>query len=57
MRLWVWASSPQGRRLIQSNIHCAIIKIFRNHSVEIPFPQRALHVRTPLPFPISSVKA
>ena len=57
MRLWAWVDSPQGRRRVKSDIHCAIIKKFRSHQVEIPFPQRDLHVRTPLPLPISSVKA
>jgi len=55
MRLWVWVSSPQGRRRIQSDINCAIVKKFRQHGVEIPFPQRDLHVRSPLPLPLSSV--
>ena len=57
MRLWAWVDSPQGRRRIQSEIHCAIVKKFRTHNVEIPFPQRDLHVRTPLPIPISSTGA
>ncbi len=54
MRLWAWVDSPQGRRRIQSDIHCAIIKKFRDHHVEIPFPQRDLHVRNPLPLPFTS---
>ena len=57
MRLWAWVDSPQGRRRVQSDIHCAIIKKFRARNVEIPFPQRDLHVRTPLPLPISSLGA
>ena len=54
MRLWAWVDSPQGRRRVQSDIHCAIIKKFRTHNVEIPFPQRDLHVRTPLPLPFTA---
>ena len=54
MRLWAWVDSPQGRRRTQSDIHCAIIKKFRARQVEIPFPQRDLHVRSPLPLPINS---
>ncbi len=57
MRLLVWVRDPQGRRQILSDINCAIVKKFRQKGVEIPFPQRDLHVRTPLPFPISSVEA
>ncbi len=46
MRLWAWVDSPQDRRRIQSDIHCTIVKKFRNHHVEIPFPQRDLHVHS-----------
>ena len=55
MRLWAWVDSPQGRRRIQSDIHCAIIKKFRARQVEIPYPQRDLHVRTPLPVPFTAI--
>jgi small-conductance mechanosensitive channel len=57
MRLLAWVGDPQGRRQIQSEINCAIVKKFRQNGVEIPFPQRDLHVRSPLPLPISSVEA
>ena len=54
MRLLAWVEDPQGRRQVQSEINCAIVKKFRKNGVEIPFPQRDLHLRTPLPLPISS---
>lgn len=54
MRLLAWVEDPQGRRQVQSDINCAIVKKFRKNGVEIPFPQRDLHVRSPLPLPISS---
>ncbi|MGD9849967.1 MAG: mechanosensitive ion channel family protein [Nitrospirales bacterium] len=57
MRLLAWVGDPQGRRQIQSDINCAIVKNFRKNGVEIPFPQRDLHLRTPLPLPISSTGA
>jgi len=57
MRVLVWVSDPQGRRQVQSDINCAIVKKFRKNGIEIPFPQRDLHVRTPLPLPISSTGA
>jgi len=57
MRLLAWVGDPQGRRQIQSDINCAIVKNFRKNGVEIPFPQRDLHVRTPLPFPITTTEA
>ena len=55
MRLLAWVGDPQGRRQVQSDINGAIVKKFREHGVEIPFPQRDLHVRSPLPLPLSSV--
>jgi small-conductance mechanosensitive channel len=57
MRLLAWVGDPQGRRQVQSEINCSIVKKFRKNGVEIPFPQRDLHLRTPLPLPISSIGA
>ncbi len=54
MRLWAWVASPKGRLRVQSRINCAIVKNFREHGVEIPFPQRDLHIRSPLPVPLAS---
>ena len=51
MRLLTWVGDPQGRRQIHSDINCAIVKKFRENGVEIPFPQRDLHVRSPVPLP------
>ena len=55
MRLLAWVSDPQGRRQILSDINCSIVKKFRQNQVEIPFPQRDLHVRSPLPLPLNTV--
>ena len=57
MRLLAWVGDPQGRREVQSDINCAIVKKFRQNGVEIPFPQRDLHVRTSVPLPISSMSS
>ena len=57
MRLLAWVGDPQGRRQVQSDINCAIVKKFRQNGVEIPFPQRDLHVRTSVPLPISSMSS
>jgi small-conductance mechanosensitive channel len=53
MELRIWIENPKRYRYVRSEIHCAIVRKFRENNVEIPFPQRDLHVRTPLPLPIS----
>lgn len=39
-----WHQDPWDRMAIQSRIRTAIDAQFRTHGVEIPFPQRTLHV-------------
>ncbi len=55
MRLRAWIARPQRHPQIRSEINCAIVERFRRNGVEIPFPQRDLHVRSPLPIPHASV--
>jgi len=42
--------------MIRSAINCAIVKKFRENNIEIPFPQRDLHMRSPLPVPLMSMQ-
>lgn len=49
MRLRCWVSNPKGRPIIHSELNCAIVRKFRDNGVEIPFPQRDLHVRSSVP--------
>lgn len=54
MQLLVWVDSPKIRRQVISDINCAIVRKFRDHNIEIPFPQRDLHVRTSaVPIPVA----
>jgi small-conductance mechanosensitive channel len=53
MRLRLWIDNPQGHHQIRSDINCAIVRKFREKGIEIPFPQRDLHVRSPLPLPLA----
>lgn len=54
MQLLVWVDSPKIRRQVISDINCAIVRKFRDHNIEIPFPQRDLHVRNPtVPIPVA----
>jgi small-conductance mechanosensitive channel len=57
MRLRVWIAQPQRHPQIRSEINCAIVNKFRQNGIEIPFPQRDLHMRSPLPVPHLTVNA
>lgn len=52
MRLRAWIGDPKRHPQIRSALNCAIVRKFRENGVEIPFPQRDLHVRSPLPVPL-----
>ena len=56
MQLRIWIADPQDYYRTISAINCAIVRKFRDMSIEIPFPQRDLHVRSPLPVPFDSGK-
>ena len=51
LRLLVWVGTPKKRRRVSSDIYCEIVRKFRENNVEIPYPQRDLHWRTP-PIPL-----
>jgi small-conductance mechanosensitive channel len=53
MRLRVWIAHPKEHYLIRSELNKAIVHKFRDYGIEIPFPQRDLHVRSPLPLPVA----
>jgi small-conductance mechanosensitive channel len=53
MQLRFWLGSPDGYYRVRSEINCAIVRKFRERKIEIPFPQRDLHLRSPLPMPIA----
>ncbi len=45
--LRVWTSTQVHRRpVFRSDLYFAIFKAFREHNIEIPFPQRDLHLRS-----------
>ncbi|MFZ0391067.1 MAG: mechanosensitive ion channel domain-containing protein [Calditrichia bacterium] len=49
MQLRVWIRSPKIIFEVRSSINCAIVRKFREFGVEIPFPQRDINFRNPLP--------
>jgi small-conductance mechanosensitive channel len=54
MKLRVWINHPKTHYKIRSDINCEIVRQFRKNNIEIPFPQRDLHVRSPLPVPFDA---
>lgn len=54
LTLCAWISNPKGHHQIRSELNGNIVRKFREYGVEIPFPQHDLHVRSPLPVPLSS---
>lgn len=53
--LLVWISQPNRQVMIKSDLYFAIEAAFRQHQIEIPFPQRDVHIRTgALPLELSS---
>jgi small-conductance mechanosensitive channel len=52
MKLRVWIDNPKRHPVVRSDINCAIVRKFRENGVEIPFPQRDFHLRSPLPTPL-----
>ncbi|WP_224998879.1 mechanosensitive ion channel family protein [Cesiribacter sp. SM1] len=48
--LWVWTIKLINRpSVLQSQLYYAIFKKFKDHNIEIPFPQRDLHIKNNLP--------
>ena len=46
MELLCWLADPKSYRDIRSALNMRIVDEFRQADIEIPFPQRTLHVRT-----------
>ena len=44
--LLVWIADPPKQLLIMSDLYFAIEAALRQHNIEIPFPQRDLHIRS-----------
>lgn len=47
--LLVWIKDPTNQLNIRSDLHFAIVRAFRENQIEIPFPQRDLHIRSSVP--------
>jgi len=49
MNLRVWIPDPKEHYYVSSELNCEIVRQFRVHNIEIPFPQRDLHLRSAVP--------
>ncbi len=47
MKLRVWIQDPKKHPRVRSELNCAIVNKFQAYGVEIPYPQRDLHLRSP----------
>ena len=45
-QLLCWIDRPVDRGRINHELNCSVYKAFADSDIEIPFPQRDLHVRT-----------
>ena len=41
-----WIARPADRGRVQHELNCAVYKSFMAENIEIPYPQRDVHVRT-----------
>lgn len=56
MHLRVWIPNVKERYIVRNELHQAIVRKFAELKVEIPFPQRDLHVRSSVSLPIDNLK-
>ncbi|HEB31896.1 MAG TPA: mechanosensitive ion channel [Spirochaetes bacterium] len=43
--LFVWIDNPQIKFNVESDLHFMIVKLFDQHGIEIPFPQRDVYIK------------
>lgn len=53
MQLRVWIGNVKDYPQIRNQLNQAIVRKFREYGIEIPFPQRDLHMRSSVPLPVS----
>ena len=51
--LLVWIGNPSRQPVVQSELYFRLERVLRDRNIEIPFPQRDLHLRGNLPLGIS----
>lgn len=52
MQLRVWIANVKERYRMRNEMHQTIVRKFKEYEIEIPFPQRDLHVRSSVELPV-----
>jgi len=53
LRVWT-ETRVQNPKVLASDLYYAMFRAFREHKIEIPFPQRDLHLKSVIPLPVKS---
>jgi len=56
MELHIWVPDVKQYRIIRNELNQEIVRKFREYNIEIPFPQRDLHVRSSIDIPFKDTK-
>lgn len=56
MQLRVWVPNVKERYILRNEFNQAIVRKFKEYDIEIPFPQRDLHVRSSIDVPFKQVE-
>lgn len=54
MQLRAWIEDVKFYPRVRNELNQAIVRNFRKYNIEIPFPQRDLHMRSSVPLPVGS---
>ena len=54
MQLRLWITNVKDRYVYRNEFHQAIVRKFEEYEIEIPFPQRDIHVRSSVDVPIKN---
>jgi small-conductance mechanosensitive channel len=46
LRIRAWIANPKRYYYVISDVNCEIVRKFRENNIEIPYPQRDLHIRS-----------
>lgn len=57
MQLRVWVPNVKERYILRNELNQAIVRKFKEYDIEIPFPQRDLHVRSSIDVPFKQVES